>query len=103
MGAVLVRTPAVAATRDCTATRLLAGLGSDSSETTAAVLVIEPGRVGRMSRAMEAPAPADMGPRSQSSSLLLRVQAPWLGVAEMKVTPGGMTLVSCTLLAALRP
>ena len=81
---------------------MFAGSGSRRSETTTAAFVMGPGRVGWMSSATAAFVPADIVPRSQDTSLPLRVHAPWLGVAEMKVTPGGMRFVSRTLLAALR-
>src|SRR5438477_3384041 len=68
---------------------LSAGFISPDGELTVATLVISPTAEGFTTIVTCAPAPTASDPRAQLTVPLPSPQAPWLGVAEITVTPFG--------------
>lgn len=82
---------------------LLSGLGSASVAVTVAVLVIVPGAVGAISISTVALAPFANVPKLHITTPPASEQLPWLGVAEIKITPAGSVSVRVTLVASNGP
>src|SRR6267143_1845067 len=73
-----------------------AGFGLVSFSVTVAVFVIEPAAVAVTARETEAVAPFARVPRLQVTVGVVKVQVPWLGVAETNVRPAGSASVTVT-------
>src|SRR5262249_51278563 len=88
---------------EVTVAALLLVSGSVSVAVTEAVLVSVPAAVGLPVSVTVALPPAASGPSGQASTLVPTQPPPWLGVAPVRLKPGGSGSVTWTLLAAPGP